>query len=207
MAIPILQGFSVRSANAVDNRTVVNARSDRNAIDAARLYNGLVVYLTSSEELWLLRDKTAFVAALPSATTDAGWTQIQIGGGGGMQFADQQALEDFITDKAGFRENIGVSDQHIPNAAELLDQVDRSNQPSISDTDIIAPAIRDAIQDGELRSDNDFNLSFPTTTSLADLAAAFPERLEIALSRTIAAPSDLVTQMQLLELQALELMD
>ena len=86
MAIPILQGFAVRTANAVDNRTVfTNGRAGRNALDAARLYQGLTVYYDTTDdsrgELWLLRDSAAFIAdRVTNADTDMGWVQLDYSG-------------------------------------------------------------------------------------------------------------------------------
>ena len=197
MAVNILQGFSVGNNEPIDDRIVVASKAARNAIDVSGLYQGLTVYINdystqgdTGGELWLLRDLAAFTAALPSDTTDAGWVQLDYSGG--SVDLTQEAIETAITDKAAFRADIGVSDdQHIPTAPEILDQVDRSNQPTTTNTNIIPNGITGVIQAGELRSLNELSLVFPTTITAETLETTFTtgtgdDRVGIELALTVA---------------------
>ena len=76
MAINIIQGYNPSTTEPMDSRTVVASAAARYAIASFNAYEGLVVYQTDTNEVWILTD-TANIG------NSSGWTQIPTGGGGG----------------------------------------------------------------------------------------------------------------------------
>jgi hypothetical protein len=75
-------GFLINNADPIDSRTVVSSSSERfNNLESAVLFNGLIVYQTSSQEVYVLVDKS-------NVGNDTGWAQMDIalsGSGLGLQ--------------------------------------------------------------------------------------------------------------------------
>lgn len=75
-------GFLINNADPIDSRTVVSSSSERfNNLESAVIFNGLIVYQTSSQEVYVLVDKS-------NVGNSTGWAQMDIalsGSGLGLQ--------------------------------------------------------------------------------------------------------------------------